>query len=79
MFHMAFPAITVGLSIFLCVIYGRYWRSGDPVHLTMFRFWRRIFAIGVVAGVVITFEIGLNWGGNAAKTIPITSRSSGWR
>jgi len=75
MFHMAFPAITVGLSIFLCVIYGRYWRSGNPVHLQMFRFWRRIFAvgfaIGVVAGVVITFEMGLNWGGYAAKTGPI--------
>jgi cytochrome d ubiquinol oxidase subunit I len=75
MFHMAFPAITVGLSIFLCVIYGRYWRRGNAVYLQMFRFWRRIFAvgfaIGVVAGVVITFEMGLNWGGYAAKTGPI--------
>jgi cytochrome d ubiquinol oxidase subunit I len=75
MFHMTFPAITVGLSIFLCVIYARYWRSGNAVHLQMFRFWRRIFAvgfaIGVVAGIVITFEMGLNWGIYAAKTGPI--------
>src|SRR5947209_4052074 len=28
MFHMTFPAITVGLSIFLCVLYGMYWRTG---------------------------------------------------
>jgi cytochrome d ubiquinol oxidase subunit I len=75
MFHMTFPAITVGLSIFLCVVYGRYWRTGKAVYLQMFRFWRRIFAvgfaIGVVAGVVITFEMGLNWGVYAAQMGPI--------
>lgn len=41
----------------------------------MFRFWRRIFAvgfaIGVVAGVVIVFQFGLEWGVFAAKTGPI--------
>jgi len=75
MFHMAFPAITVGLAIFLSVLYGVYWRTGSPVYLQMFRFWRRIFAvgfaIGVVAGIVITFEMGLNWGVYAAQTGPI--------
>jgi cytochrome d ubiquinol oxidase subunit I len=75
MFHMTFPAITVGLSIFLCILYGTYWRTGSPVHLQMFRFWRRIFAvgfaIGVVAGIVITFEMGLNWGVFAARTGPV--------
>jgi cytochrome bd ubiquinol oxidase subunit I len=75
MFHMTFPAITVGLSILLCVLYGMHWRTGNPVYLQMFRFWRRIFAvgfaIGVVAGIVITFEFGLNWGVFAAKTGPI--------
>jgi hypothetical protein len=48
MFHMTFPAITVGLSIFLCVVYGRYWRTGKAVYLQMFRFWRRIFAVGFI-------------------------------
>lgn len=75
MFHMTFPAITVGLSIFLCAAYGMYWRTGKAVYLQMFRFWRRIFAvgfaIGVVAGIVITFEMGLNWGIFAAQTGPI--------
>jgi cytochrome d ubiquinol oxidase subunit I len=75
MFHMSFPAITVGLSIFLCVLYGMHWKTGKPVYLQMFRFWRRIFAvgfaIGVVAGIVITFEMGLNWGVYAAQTGPI--------
>jgi cytochrome d ubiquinol oxidase subunit I len=75
MFHMTFPAITVGTSILLCVLYGMYWKTQEPVYLQMFRFWRRIFAvgfaIGVVAGIVIVFEFGLNWGVFAAKTGPI--------
>ncbi|MEV0283681.1 MULTISPECIES: cytochrome ubiquinol oxidase subunit I [unclassified Kribbella] len=75
MFHMSFPAITVGLSILLSVLYGMYWKSRKAVYLQMFRFWRRVFAvgfaIGVVAGIVITFEMGLNWGVYAAKTGPI--------
>jgi cytochrome bd ubiquinol oxidase subunit I len=75
MFHMTFPAITVGLSILLSILYGMHWKTGNPVYLQMFRFWRRIFAvgfaIGVVAGIVITFEMGLNWGGYAAETGPI--------
>ena len=75
MFHMTFPAITVGLSILLSVLYGMYWKTRKAVYLQMFRFWRRVFAvgfaIGVVAGIVITFELGLNWGVYAARTGPI--------
>jgi len=73
MFHMTFPAITVGLSILLCVVYALYWRTGRAAYLQ--RFWRRIFAvgfaIGVVAGAVITFQMGLNWGVYGAKTGPV--------
>ncbi|MCF4121942.1 cytochrome ubiquinol oxidase subunit I [Antribacter sp. KLBMP9083] len=72
MFHMTFPAITVGLSILLSVVYGMYWRTRNPVLLQVFRFWRRIFAvgfaIGVVAGAVVTFEMGMNWGQYGART-----------
>jgi ABC-type multidrug transport system fused ATPase/permease subunit len=32
-FHMTFPAITVGLSIFLCINYALYLRTRDPVYL----------------------------------------------
>lgn len=75
MFHMTFPAVTVGLAIFLAVVYGFYWRTGRDIYLQMFRFWKRIFAVGfalgVVAGTVITFELGLNWGTYAATTGPV--------
>ena len=74
-FHMTFPALSVGLAIFLCICYGAYCKTGNPLYLQMFRFWRRIFAIGfalgIVAGIVLTFELGLNWGIYARAVGPI--------
>jgi cytochrome bd ubiquinol oxidase subunit I len=73
--HITFPAITVGTSIFLVVCYAMYMRTDDQVWLRMFRFWRRIFgigfAIGVVSGIVLTFEFGLNWAPFARDVGPI--------
>ena len=40
-FHMTFPAVTVGTSVFLIVCYGAYMRTKQAVYLQMFRFWRR--------------------------------------
>ncbi len=74
-FHMTFPALTVGLAIFLVICYGAYCKTGNPLYLQMFRFWRRIFgisfALGIVAGIVLTFELGLNWGNYARAVGPI--------
>jgi cytochrome bd ubiquinol oxidase subunit I len=74
-FHITFPAVTVGTSVFLIVCYAMYMRTDDEVWLRMFRFWRRIFAIGftlgVVSGIVLTFEFGLNWGPFAHDVGPI--------
>jgi cytochrome d ubiquinol oxidase subunit I len=74
-FHMTFPAITVGLAVFLAFVYGLYLRTHNAVYLQIYRFWKRIFAVGfalgVVAGAVITFEMGLNWGPFANATGPV--------
>jgi cytochrome bd ubiquinol oxidase subunit I len=73
--HITFPAVTVGTSLFMVFCYGMYMRGSDEVWLQMFRFWRRIFgigfAIGVVSGIVLTFEFGLNWGRFAHDVGPI--------
>src|SRR5215217_3505376 len=73
--HITFPAVTVGTSIFMVVCYAMYMRTDDDVWLRMFRFWRRIFgigfALGVVSGIVLTFEFGLNWGPFAHAVGPI--------
>jgi cytochrome bd ubiquinol oxidase subunit I len=74
-FHMIFPSITVGLSVFLVGMYAAYVRSGREIYLSIYRFWLPIFAvgfaIGVVSGIVLTFEFGLNWAGYADATGPI--------
>lgn len=74
-FHITFPEVTVGTSVFLVFCYAAYLRTGKDVYLELFRFWRQIFAIGfglgVVAGIVLTFEFGLNWGGYARAVGPI--------
>src|SRR5258708_6431619 len=75
MFHVTFPALTVGTSVFMAACYWMYMRTDEDVWLRMFRFWRRIFAIGfaigVVSGIVLTFEFGLNWGPFAHDVGPI--------
>jgi len=50
-FHMTFPAITVGLSMFLAGMYAAYVRTGREIYLTIYRFWLRIFAVGFALGV----------------------------
>jgi cytochrome d ubiquinol oxidase subunit I len=45
--HITFPAVTVGTSVFLVLSYYMCMRSDDDVWLRMFRFWRRIFGIGL--------------------------------
>ncbi|MGW1259629.1 cytochrome ubiquinol oxidase subunit I [Streptomyces sp. NPDC002513] len=74
-FHMTFPALTVGLSVLLAVVYTVYVGTGNPLYLQIFRFWKKIFAVGfglgVVAGTVMTFEFGLNWGVYAHAVGPI--------
>jgi cytochrome bd ubiquinol oxidase subunit I len=73
--HITFPAVTVGTSVLLVACYSMYMRTQEAVWLQMFRFWRRIFgigfAIGVVSGIVLTFEFGLNWGRFAHDVGPI--------
>ena len=74
-FHMVFPAVTVGLSLFLVLVYWLHLRSGSGVYLSIFRFFRNLFAIGfglgIVSGIMLTFEFGLNWGPFSNATGPI--------
>jgi cytochrome bd ubiquinol oxidase subunit I len=82
-FHMTFPALSVGLAIFLVICYGAYCKTGNPLYLQMFRFWRKIFALGfalgIVAGIVLTFELGLNWALTPGRSGRSWGRSSAWR
>jgi len=65
MFHYLFPPLTIGLSVVLVYLEGRWLATGDALYHAAARFWTRIFAlnfaIGVATGIVMEFEFGTNW------------------
>jgi cytochrome d ubiquinol oxidase subunit I len=63
--HFLFPAFTIGLASYLAVLEGLWLATGRAVYLDVFRYWLRIFAIafamGVVSGIVMSYQFGTNW------------------
>jgi len=66
-FHILFPAITIGLCWALVYFRLRYQATRDPAWLQTYRLWVKVFALsfamGVVSGVVMSFQFGTNWPG----------------
>jgi cytochrome d ubiquinol oxidase subunit I len=64
-FHIIFPAFTIGLSAFIAVLMLRYSITKNEKFHELARFWTKIFAVsfamGVVSGLVLSYEIGTNW------------------
>jgi cytochrome d ubiquinol oxidase subunit I len=64
-FHIIFPSFTIGLASFLAVLEGLWLTTKTVVFRDLYLFWVKIFAIsfgmGVVSGVVLSYEIGTNW------------------
>ncbi|MFP3981362.1 MAG: cytochrome ubiquinol oxidase subunit I [Desulfobacterales bacterium] len=64
-FHILFPAFTIGLASWLAVLEWRWLRTGKQVYADVYRMWVKIFAVtfgmGVVSGVVLSFQFGTNW------------------
>ncbi|MBM3603911.1 MAG: cytochrome ubiquinol oxidase subunit I [Alphaproteobacteria bacterium] len=64
-FHFLFPAFTIGLASFLAVLNGLWMWTKDGKYLDLFRYWVKIFALafamGVVSGIVMSYQFGTNW------------------
>jgi len=64
-FHIIFPAFTIGLASFLAVLEGLWLKTKNPVYRNLYLFWVKIFALsfgmGVVSGVVMSYQLGTNW------------------
>ena len=64
-FHILFPAFTIGLAHWLAFLEWRWLRTRDALWRDLYFFWLRIFAIsfgmGVVSGIVMSFQFGTNW------------------
>jgi cytochrome d ubiquinol oxidase subunit I len=65
MFHILFPVLTIGLSLYLVVVEFLWLQTRQEIFYRMYRFWVKIFAInfgvGVVSGIVLEFEFGTNF------------------
>src|SRR6201996_6529776 len=70
-FHIIFPTFTIGLSAYIATLMVMWIRTGRRRYQRLARFWTRIFAVsfamGVVSGVVLSYEFGTNWSGFSAK------------
>ncbi len=64
-FHFIFPAFSIGLASYLAVLEGLWLRTGKTVYMDLFKYWLKIFAIafamGVVSGIVMSYQFGTNW------------------
>jgi cytochrome d ubiquinol oxidase subunit I len=66
-FHILWPTFTIGIACFVAWLSGLWWWTGKLVYRELMRFWIPIFALGfgmgVVTGIVLSYEIGTNWAG----------------
>jgi cytochrome bd ubiquinol oxidase subunit I len=66
-FHILWPTLTIGLACFITCLSAMWWRTGQTVYRDLMRFWTRLFgmgfAMGVITGIVLSYQIGTNWAG----------------
>lgn len=71
-FHILFPTVTIGLAAYLAFVEWRWLRTRDEIYLAQYRFWVKVFALsfgmGVVSGVVLSYEFGTNFSRFSAAT-----------
>jgi cytochrome d ubiquinol oxidase subunit I len=81
-FHIILPAFSIGLASYLMVLEALWLRTGRQVYLDVFKYWLKIFAIGfamgVVSGLVMSYEFGTNWGVFADKAGPVLGPLMGY-
>ncbi|MFZ3582038.1 cytochrome ubiquinol oxidase subunit I [Loktanella sp. DJP18] len=74
-FHIIFPAFSIGLASFLAVLNAAWLWTGNEVYRIVFDYWKKIFAVafgmGVVSGIVMSYQFGTNWSEYADKTGPV--------
>jgi len=74
-FHIIFPAFSIGLASYLAVLEGLWLWTGKTIYLNIYKHWLKIFAIafgmGVVSGVVMSYQFGTNWSVFSDKAGPI--------
>ena len=64
-FHAIFPVFTIGLASYIALLHGLFFKTKNPAWDRLALFWTRVFAVvfgmGVVSGIVMSFQFGTNW------------------
>jgi cytochrome bd ubiquinol oxidase subunit I len=81
-FHIIFPAFSIGLGSYLAVLEGLWLATGRDRYIQLFRLWMKPFALsfgmGVVSGIVLSYQFGTNWSVFADKTGPVLGPLMGY-
>ena len=81
-FHIIFPAFSIGLASYLAVLEALWLGSGTQVYLNLFNYWKTIFAVafgmGVVSGIVMSYQFGTNWSVFSDKAGPVIGPLMGY-
>jgi len=64
-FHIIFPSFTIGIAAYLATLEVLWGWTGAERYKRLATFWTKIFAVsfamGVVSGLVLSYQIGTNW------------------
>src|SRR5271167_197378 len=64
-YHIIFPTFTIGIAIYVASLEVLWGWTGVDRYKRIAAFWTKIFAVsfamGVVSGVVLSYQIGTNW------------------
>ncbi|GAB7551456.1 cytochrome ubiquinol oxidase subunit I [Novosphingobium sp. 11B] len=74
-FHFIFPSFSIGLASYLMILEALWLKTGSGVYANLYRYWLKIFAIafgmGVVSGIVMSYQFGTNWSAFSDKAGPV--------
>jgi cytochrome d ubiquinol oxidase subunit I len=81
-FHFIFPALSIGLASYMAVLNGLWLWKRDAAYLRLFDYWKTIFAVtfgmGVVSGIVMSYQFGTNWAAFSDKAGPVIGPLMGY-
>ncbi len=81
-FHFIFPALSIGLASYLAVLNALWLTTRDTAFLRLFDYWKTIFAVtfgmGVVSGIVMSYQFGTNWAAFSDKAGPVIGPLMGY-
>ncbi|NQZ07985.1 MAG: cytochrome ubiquinol oxidase subunit I [Algicola sp.] len=74
-YHIIFPTLTIGLACYIATMEGLWLKTANQKYAQQVNFWLKPFAVtfgmGVVTGVVLSYEFGANFSGFSEVAGPV--------